>query len=67
MTNSEMHKAGNNINFQTEINTAVTQLLMTENEINFQKSHRTQKFLANSPEKTHKGKTSQRESFYYFF
>ena len=34
MTNPEMHKAGNNINFQAEINTAVTQLLMTENGIN---------------------------------
>ena len=34
MPNPEMHKAGNNINFQTEINTVVTQLFMTENEIN---------------------------------
>ena len=34
MHNPEMHRAGNNINFQTEINIAITQLLMTENEIN---------------------------------
>ena len=34
MPNPEMHKAGNNINFQTEINTAVTQIFMTEKEIN---------------------------------
>ena len=27
MPNPEMHKAGNNIKFQTEINTVVTQLL----------------------------------------
>ena len=34
MTNPKMHKTRNNINFQTKINTVVTQLLMTENEIN---------------------------------
>ena len=34
MPNPKMHKAGNNINFQTEINTIKTHFLMTENEIN---------------------------------
>ena len=32
--------------------------------MHFQQSHNTQKFLANSSGKTHKGKTSQRERFF---
>ena len=32
--------------------------------MHFQKTHSSQKFLANSPRKTHKGKTSQRESIF---
>ena len=58
MPKPEKHKAGNNINFQTEINTAATQLLMTENEINaHHKIFRHSKFLATCLGKTHKGKT----------
>ena len=54
MPNPEMHKAGNNINFQTEIKTAVTQLLMTENEINGHHGiFKHNKFLATWPGKTH--------------
>ena len=65
MPNPEINKAGNNINFQTEINTAVTQLLMTENEINaHHEIFRHNKFLATCLGKIHKGKTLlERERF----